>query len=161
VNSEVLQPPFSGVCLRSRFNCRLHKFRRSVRVVATPGPRLKTVKPCRRLRNIPHHCQRVESADGREVESRRMRPRRARKRQSVRPLPRLSREPLFEFSPRIQARGVAACRCGLPRPLRRLVGHPPQRAILDDYQPAVSARRLRLANTYEGMYRAALSRSWK
>jgi hypothetical protein len=47
--------------------------------------------------NIASDCQRVESADGRESESRRMLPGQARKRQSVRRLPRLSAEPFIRI----------------------------------------------------------------
>jgi hypothetical protein len=95
----------------------------------------KTVKLCRRLPNIASHCRRVESADGHEIESRRVRRKQARKRQAVRRLPRLSPEPLFEFSPKIQARGVAACAADCRGRFGQSAGHHPSAQSLTITNP--------------------------
>jgi len=82
----------------------------------------KTVTLCIRRLTIAHHRQQAKSADRREIESRRIQPKHARKRQAVRRLGRPSPEP---YSNSIREFRLAVALLGtvdLPTPLRESAG---------------------------------------
>ena len=91
-------------------------------VTCTFGTAAKPVTQCIRRPTIAHHRQQAESADRRKTESRRVRPKHARKRQSVRRLARPSPEPhsnsIREFTLAVSLLGTV----DLPTPLRESAG---------------------------------------